>query len=122
MAWLISDSFVVLGILSGWVALRFMPLWLFQWRAMPERRWLAHFMVVFHAALAYEHIWFWLGRLDRGPRTDFWSTHWSVLLMQSAMVWACLGWMIVLDANRKRWPLLAVPAAAAFLAAHSLPP
>lgn len=122
MHWLISDSFVVLGILSGWVALRFTPLWLMRWASNPERAWLAHFMVAFHASLAFEHIWFWLGRLDRGPRTEFWSNHWTVLGTQGFMIWACLGWMAVLDLNKRRWPLFAGPAAIAFGAAAILPP
>lgn len=118
---LIADSFVVLAVLSAWVALRFAPLWLILWSANPERRWLAHFMVVFHIMLAHEHFWFFLGRLDRGPRTDFWSTHWTVLLAQAGMIWACIGWMLVLDWRQRRY-LVIGPTALAFGAAAILPP
>lgn len=79
-------------------------------------------MVLFHGAMSYEHLWFWVGRLARGPRTEYYSTHPSVLLMQCLMIWSCLGWMCVLDWNPKRWPLVVGPAVIAFGAAVILPP
>jgi hypothetical protein len=119
----IADSFVVLMVLSFWVALRFVPLIVRRTRSGEfDRAGLALGVSVFHLAAAYTDMWFYLARLDRGVLSDFYSLHWSVLVARVGMIAGCLIWMVTLDSKRRRLPLLFVPFGGAVTLALVLPP
>lgn len=123
MTHLIADSFVVLLVLSAWVALRFMPL---VSRRARRREWdragLAAGVVVFHIGAALNDLWFYIARIERGTLFDYYSLHWSVLGFRLLMIVGCLVWMLTLDRKpRRRLPLLIVPIVVALAAAWVLP-